>query len=62
MNTNTEYKEFRSKLGLLIQGNSIELLENKLEFADLKGKINLIVTSPPFPLNNKKQYGNKKGE
>jgi len=29
---------------------------------ELKGKVNLIITSPPFPLNNKKQYGNEKGE
>jgi DNA methylase len=27
-----------------------------------RGKINLIFTSPPFPLNEKKAYGNFKGE
>lgn len=53
---------YKSKLGMLIQGNSIELLENNKELAKLKGKVNLIITSPPFPLNNKKQYGNEKGE
>ena len=27
-----------------------------------KGKVNLIFTSPPFPLNRKKKYGNLQGE
>lgn len=27
-----------------------------------KGQIQLILTSPPFPLNNKKSYGNREGE
>ena len=55
-------KIFESKLGSLIQGNSIELLKSKKYLNKLKGKVNLIVTSPPFPLNNKKQYGNEKGD
>jgi site-specific DNA-methyltransferase (cytosine-N4-specific) len=45
----------------LIKGDSIKLLNDKLK-EDLKGKVNLILTSPPFPLNNKKKYGNEKGE
>ena len=28
----------------------------------LKGKVNLIFTSPPFPLVSPKKYGNKQGE
>jgi hypothetical protein len=28
----------------------------------LRGKVNLILTSPPFPLNHKKSYGNLSGE
>ncbi|HEY3779747.1 MAG TPA: site-specific DNA-methyltransferase [Fimbriimonadaceae bacterium] len=31
-------------------------------FAVLKGKVQLIFTSPPFPLNNKKRYDNKQGQ
>lgn len=54
-------KMYTSKLGRLIEGDSIGLLSEELK-EDLKGKVNLIVTSPPFPLNNKKQYGNEKGE
>lgn len=53
---------YKSKLGKLVQGDSIELLKNDKEFNKLKGKVNLIITSPPFPLNNKKQYGNEKGK
>lgn len=54
-------KIYKSKLGMLIQGNSIELLKKDKEITKLKGKVNLIITSPPFPLNNKKQYGNERG-
>lgn len=62
LNKTGDYQIFKSNNGVLIQGNSIELLQNDKELAKLKGKVNLIVTSPPFPLNNKKQYGNEKGE
>lgn len=55
-------KKYKSKLGKLFVGNSLELLTNDKKLSKLKGKVNLIVTSPPFPLNNKKQYGNEKGE
>ncbi|MFH7016319.1 DNA-methyltransferase [Flavobacterium sp. FlaQc-47] len=53
--------ELKTDLGKLIKGNSIELLSKELR-ESLKGKVNLIITSPPFPLNNKKQYGNEKGD
>lgn len=36
--------------------------ESKIKNLNLKGKVQLILTSPPFPLNNKKQYGNLVGE
>lgn len=52
---------FTSKKGKLIAGDSISLLSNQMK-KSLKGKVSLIITSPPFPLNNKKQYGNEKGE
>jgi site-specific DNA-methyltransferase (cytosine-N4-specific) len=54
-------RKYQSDLGTLIKGDSIKLLNDKLK-EDLKGKVNLILTSPPFPLNNKKKYGNEKGE
>jgi DNA modification methylase len=52
---------YKSKKGKLIVGDSIKLLSGEMQ-KKLKGKVNLIVTSPPFPLNNKKKYGNEKGE
>lgn len=55
-------KTYKSNKGFLIQGNSVNLLTNDVELGYLKGKVNLIITSPPFPLNNKKQYGNEKGD
>ncbi|MDX4975398.1 DNA-methyltransferase [Myroides odoratimimus] len=53
--------KFKTDKGQIIKGNSLELLSTHLK-EELRGKINLIVTSPPFPLNNKKKYGNEKGE
>lgn len=40
--------------------DSLQLLSSS-EFAKLKGKVQLILTSPPFPLNQKKSYGNRNG-
>jgi DNA modification methylase len=51
----------KTSLGSCYLGNSIDLLQNQLG-KDLQGKVNLILTSPPFPLNNKKSYGNFSGE
>lgn len=36
--------------------------EETIQELNLKEKVQLILTSPPFPLNNKKQYGNLNGE
>lgn len=36
--------------------------EETIKELGLKNKVQLILTSPPFPLNNKKQYGNLNGE
>lgn len=52
---------YYTEQGQLIKGNSIDLLSTNWKLR-LKGKVNLIVTSPPFPLNSKKKYGNEKGE
>ncbi len=53
--------KLKTSFGNIIQGNSIDILSSDLK-DELKGKVNLIITSPPFPLNNKKKYGNEKGE
>jgi site-specific DNA-methyltransferase (cytosine-N4-specific) len=36
--------------------------ETEIKKLNLKRKVQLIITSPPFPLNSKKKYGNLKGE
>lgn len=54
-------KVFEKKSGALYLGDSLDLLKSK-SFSSLNGKVNLIITSPPYPLNQKKSYGNKTGE
>ena len=47
--------------GRMLSGKSDELLAQDL-LARFEGKVNLIFTSPPFPLNRKKRYGNETGD
>lgn len=42
--------------------SAIEKALNSKKFEKYKGQVNLIFTSPPFPLNRKKKYGNLQGE
>ena len=52
---------YKTDLGQLLLADSyMELKSGSLN--KHKGKVNLIITSPPFPLNNKKKYGNLQGE
>lgn len=51
---------YTTELGKMYTGNSQEILSDELQ--SLKGKVNLIFTSPPFPLNRVKKYGNMTGE
>jgi site-specific DNA-methyltransferase (cytosine-N4-specific) len=50
---------FRTKRGEFLIDDSTRLLNRKAEW---RGKTNFILTSPPFPLNKKKRYGNLTGE
>ncbi len=52
---------FRTKFGKLYVGKCENLLTS-LKFKKIIGKVDLIFTSPPFPLNEKKRYGNLQGE
>lgn len=52
---------FESHLGKLYRGDSTAHLASSA-FASLRGRVQLILTSPPFPLNNKKSYGNLTGK
>jgi site-specific DNA-methyltransferase (cytosine-N4-specific) len=54
-------KLYSTKNGDYYIGDSEKTLTGKLG-RDIKGKVNLIVTSPPFPLNKKKKYGNRLGK
>jgi site-specific DNA-methyltransferase (cytosine-N4-specific) len=49
-------------LGVCLHGKAEEILQSPKVAADLKHKVDLIFTSPPFPLNRKKKYGNLKGK
>jgi len=51
---------YKTKLGKLLKGDFFEIYRNYLR-RYYKGKFNLIITSPPFPLNKKKEYGNLDG-
>ena len=52
---------FSTKLGKLYLGDSKKMLTNDLR-GNLNNKVQLILTSPPFPLNKKKKYGNLNGK
>jgi hypothetical protein len=51
----------RTKLGAYYVGKAESFLRRG-PGPGLRGKVQLVLTSPPFPLNNKKSYGNLEGE
>jgi hypothetical protein len=58
---NMKRQTHKTALGKYYTGDAQQLLES--EFGQkLQGKVDLILTSPPFPLNKKKSYGNFEGE
>lgn len=52
---------YRTKNGVLYLGDANDILETPW-LKRLRNKVSLIFTSPPFPLNQKKAYGNLKGQ
>jgi len=52
---------YETDLGAAFCGDSLRVLKSR-PFEAHKGKVQLAFTSPPFPLNNKKSYGNLTGE
>ncbi len=54
-------RAYETPLGLMLQG-TVEAFLASEEGAAYKGKVQLIFTSPPFPLNRKKKYGNLQGK
>lgn len=53
---------YRTQQGMLLKGKCEEVLGRKAIADALKGKVQLIFTSPPFPLNRKKKYDNLQGD
>ena len=51
---------FTTPHGVSYRGFAEDVLESELK--PYRGKVALILTSPPFPLNRKKRYGNKLGD
>lgn len=52
---------YDTNLGSAFCGDSIKVIESR-RFQKLKGEVQLVFTSPPFPLITKKKYGNFQGE
>lgn len=53
---------YKTKEGTCIQGKAESVFGAPRWASRHKGKVDLIFTSPPFPLNTKKRYGNLTGE
>lgn len=52
---------YQTKNGKFLLGETIDIIQSKL-LRYYRNKFQLLITSPPFPLNAKKKYGNLKGE
>jgi site-specific DNA-methyltransferase (cytosine-N4-specific) len=52
---------YATQWGRMLHGKSDEILGNGV-LSRFEGRVNLIFTSPPFPLNRKKRYGNETGD
>lgn len=60
-NTSNHRIAYKTKRGIFYMGHSEKALKSLLR-KGYKNKVQLIFTSPPFPLNRKKNYGNHKGD
>src|SRR4028118_2341538 len=52
---------YQTDLGSAFCGDSLRLLKSG-RFQRERGNVQLAFTSPPFPLNTKKSYGNLRGD
>jgi DNA methylase len=52
---------YATDLGTMFESNVEEFLHSGVGHA-IRGEVQLIFTSPPFPLNRKKRYGNRVGD
>lgn len=53
---------YKTSLGRAVRGTAEYVLQRPKYKKHLDEKVDLIFTSPPFPLNRKKRYGNEVGE
>ena len=53
---------YRTRLGLSVLGLAEDVFHFPAYRQNLEKQVDLIFTSPPFPLNREKRYGNKQGE
>ena len=56
-----KWRHYNTDFGICINEKCETVIKNYLE-PNYKGRINLIFTSPPFPLNRAKKYGNLNGD
>lgn len=52
---------YETELGSMYQSDVETFLRSSLAYG-LRSEVQMVFTSPPFPLNRKKKYGNKSGE
>lgn len=53
---------YGTPLGRSVLGRAEEVLRSSDDAKDIRSTVDLIFTSPPFPLTRKKRYGNEQGE
>ena len=58
---NQKWHRYSTNNGLCLNGDCKEII-TKYMLKNYAGKVQLIFTSPPFPLNRKKNYGNLNGD
>ncbi len=52
---------YTTVFGQAVLGQAEDFLQSPFYAGEFDGKVDLIFTSPPFPLNRKKRYGNERG-
>src|SRR2546428_11167042 len=52
---------YKTMRGAMYRGFAEDVLRSA-QAKKYRGKVQLILTSPPFPLNRKKKYGNRQGD
>lgn len=56
-----KWRKYRTECGICINEDCEKVIQKYLA-PNFEGKIQLILTSPPFPLKRAKKYGNKVGK